>query len=81
MSQESSWWARQLVETIKEIALAEPRFRLTREIAYRDKVELLAEELNDTYEILLDGDDYVELGEALLAKQAPPQFRYKAYEQ
>ncbi len=80
MFQESNWWARQFVETMKEMALADHQFVLTRDVSHLDRVTLLCEQLNHAYKMSISLEDYVKFGRARLANPAPPHFRYKAYE-
>lgn len=73
MPQGNDWWARQFTESIKELARAYDRFCVSREIDNFDKAYILHEELNEAYEMLWDLLEFVELGRALLGRQAPPQ--------
>ena len=73
MPQGNDWWARQFTENIKEIARAYDQFCVSREIEDFDKAYILHEELNEAYEMSWDLLEFVELGRALLGRQAPPQ--------
>ena len=72
MSAKDNWWARQFVETIKEITWAYDRFCITREIEDYDNAYILYEELNEAYGLSLDLLEYAEFGRAWLAKQTLP---------
>ncbi len=65
MSQDN-WWALQFTERVKEMAHAYDKFYTERDVINLDYAEKLFEELNDTYEMDLDFEFYVELGRALL---------------
>ncbi|MFW9878322.1 MAG: hypothetical protein ACFFG0_35010, partial [Candidatus Thorarchaeota archaeon] len=66
--QNSSWWARQFVEGMKELARAYNRFWDSREIEDLDVAEQIYEELNATYDFSIDLLDYVKFGRAYLKK-------------
>ena len=79
MSQDNDWWARQLVEGIKEIARAYDRFCTTREIEDFHRAYLLHEEINEAYGMSLDLLEFVEIGRAWLAKQTLPHTWDRVY--
>lgn len=72
MPLKDDWWARQFVEGLKELTRVYDRFCLTREIIDFDTACKLHGELNEAYDMSFDLLDFVELGRALLGKQALP---------
>jgi hypothetical protein len=68
----TDWWEQQFVEIIKELTCTYEKFCSSRNIDFLDEAEQLSEQLNDAYKLALDLEDFIELGRALLSRQAPP---------
>lgn len=76
---DNDWWARQYFEGIREISIEYDKFRVSRDLQYLDRADLINDELNDVYGLGIPFMEAEKWGRAYLDRQ-PSRATWRLYE-